>query len=55
MLAQKPENVPINGYCGPPPDPKVTPVVAQLTCSEGNCCGKAVAAGAGEETAIYTC
>lgn len=55
MVAQAPENVPINGYCGAPPDPTDAEAVKQFTCAEGTCCGKAIAAGAGEETAVYTC
>lgn len=53
MSAQSPENVPENGWCGEPP--LTAEDLAQFTCATGYCCGKAIAAGAGEETAMYTC
>lgn len=55
ITEQKPEKVPINAWCGPPADPNDLNAIAQLTCADRLCCGKAIAASAGEESAIYTC
>jgi len=44
--------VPRNGYCGAPSDNEA---LKPFTCAVGNCCGKGLATGAGEETAIYSC
>lgn len=49
---QDPTNISIGGYCGPP---SLTEGNEPLTCVEDSCCGKALATGAGEETAVYTC
>lgn len=52
LRVQKPELVPRGGYCGAPSNKETE---LPFTCAINNCCGKALATGAGEETAIYTC
>ena len=52
LRAQNPSDVIIGGYCGEPSDKEGE---LHFECAKDACCGKAIAAGAGEETAVYTC